>query len=177
MPAKHVSHKPKPRIYTGIGSRSTPPEILEMIERFAARMAERDWTLRSGHAPGADQAFERGAGRLAEVFLPWPGFESGVSVHADEVHDKPRIGAYNIAKNVHPVFDTLKRPARDLHARNCHQVLGWDLRSPTTFVVAWTPDPFPSGGTRTACELARRHGITVFDLGDHDDQQRIRRLL
>jgi predicted Rossmann fold nucleotide-binding protein DprA/Smf involved in DNA uptake len=46
--------------YAGIGSRSTPPETLPLIESIAARLAEKGWVLRSGGADGADSAFEKG---------------------------------------------------------------------------------------------------------------------
>ena len=58
------------RCYAGIGSRRTPAAMLVVCEQIAHALAQRGWRLRTGHAPGADQAFERGAGTLADVFLP-----------------------------------------------------------------------------------------------------------
>lgn len=69
----------KYRAYTGVGSRETPEPALALIERVAKKLAADRWTLRSGHAPGADQAFERGAAHRAEIYLPWPDFESDVA--------------------------------------------------------------------------------------------------
>lgn len=46
--------------YTGIGSRETPAEILEIFEHLGAWFAKKGYTLRSGHADGADAAFENG---------------------------------------------------------------------------------------------------------------------
>ena len=66
------------RKYAGIGSRKTPQEIQDFMTEFGRQSARKGWLLRSGHAPGADQAFERGCveekGRK-EIFLPWEGFE------------------------------------------------------------------------------------------------------
>ena len=41
-------------IYTGIGSRKTPPGILAQMSELAAFLARSGWVLRSGGAPGAD---------------------------------------------------------------------------------------------------------------------------
>ena len=64
------------RHYAGIGSRKTPPEILEAMTRIAAELERRDWILRSGGADGADLAFESGVQDAAhkEVYLPWKSF-------------------------------------------------------------------------------------------------------
>ena len=44
------------KIYTGIGSRETPEEVLKDMKKLGYILAENGWSLRSGHAPGADQA-------------------------------------------------------------------------------------------------------------------------
>ncbi len=64
--------------YAGIGSRQTPPQLLELMTRAATALASQGWTLRTGMAPGADQAFYRGAREHGpvELYLPWPGFET-----------------------------------------------------------------------------------------------------
>ena len=51
--------------YTGVGSRETPSDILEVMESVGYALASQGWTLRSGGAVGADQAFERGMFRFA----------------------------------------------------------------------------------------------------------------
>lgn len=48
------------RIYAGIGSRRTPKEVVLVFESIARYLGSRGFLLRSGHAPGADVAFERG---------------------------------------------------------------------------------------------------------------------
>jgi len=58
-----------PRFYAGIGARATPPEILSLMTRAAFALTKRGYVLRSGHAIGADSAFERGA-RSAPVGTP-----------------------------------------------------------------------------------------------------------
>lgn len=175
---KHTSAKPGPLVYTGIGSRQTPQWALEVMTGVAAALAVKGWTLRSGHAPGADQAFEAGARYNAEVYLPWHSFEENTPIYGER-HDKASIGAHNVAQWQLDIenFLGLKRTTRDLLARNCHQVLGWDLKTPSRFVIAWTPDPFPSGGTRHAIRLADRYHIPVFNMGDPQHLARVERML
>jgi len=67
------------RYCTGIGARATPPEVLSLMTRAAFALLKRGYVLRSGHAIGADSAFERGAGDAAQTFLPVPGWRGSVS--------------------------------------------------------------------------------------------------
>ena len=46
--------------YTGIGSRETPTAILDLMIAIGGVLAQRGFTLRSGGADGADDAFEQG---------------------------------------------------------------------------------------------------------------------
>jgi hypothetical protein len=162
-----------PAAYAGIGSRKTPPNVLKQMERLASRLCSRGWTLRSGGAPGADAAFERGAFRIrvsrTELFLPWPGF------HGRRVgHVCPSVEAYALAERYHPNWQRLSGEARALVARNGHQVLGADLASPVGFVLCWTPDGATetttraTGGTGQAIRIAVAHGIPVWNLQRED---------
>ena len=71
-----------PRFYTGIGARRTPPEVLALMTRAAFALLKRGYVLRSGHAIGADSAFERGAGEGKQIFLPAPGWRGSGSARA-----------------------------------------------------------------------------------------------
>lgn len=161
------------KFYAGVGSRQTPIEILEICERVAERLAFQGWVLRSGHAPGADQAFEGGAGGAAEIFLPWPSFENSEPIEAGTVFGKPNNAAYELASFVHPGWDRMTGGGRALHARNCHQVLGRDLHDPVRFVLCWTPDGQVKGGTATAIRLAEHYGIPVYNFADRKIEERI----
>lgn len=157
--------------YTGVGSRETPPEVLEEMRRLARVLAQHGYTLRSGGADGADLAFETGAREVQdaklEIFLPWKGFNNNPSSLAG-------VGpnALALAATVHPAWERLRDSVRSLHARNCYQVLGKRLDAPSAFLVCWTPDGRESehtrsqatGGTATAIVLACRHGVPVFNL-------------
>jgi hypothetical protein len=155
--------------YTGIGSRSTPPPTLALIRAFAEFLAVRGWVVRSGAAPGADEAFEAGARAAHGVvrpYLPWFRFQ-GVS---DAALDAPSAAAVALAERFHPAWDRCGRGARLLHGRNCHQVLGDDLDSPSCFVSCWTPDGSVDGsgrhvgGTGQALRIASSFGVPVINL-------------
>ena len=58
-----------------------------------------------------------------------------------------------------------------MHSRNCHQILGYDLKSPVDAVICWTPNGKMVGGTRTALLLAQDAGIPIFNLGRPDQDK------
>jgi len=169
--------------YTGVGSRQTPSDILERMHSIAARLAGAGFTLRSGGAPGADSAFEEGAttaGGQREIYLPWAGFngrQQGIV--------RQSLAAEVLAREVHPAWAALAPAARRLHVRNCHQVLGFDLLTPSLFVVCWTPDGCvgaasrtrATGGTATAIVVAERFAVPVFNLQRTEDEMRLDRAL
>lgn len=169
------------RAYAGIGSRATPPHVLEVIETAASGFARAGWTMRTGMSPGADQAFYRGAvvaGGRMELFLPWPAFEAHARVPGEGaevlVLPEPTEDAYALAARFHPDWGGLSACARRLRARDCHQVLGRDLTSPVRLVICWTPDGSldgtgrRAGGTGQALRIARDRGITVLNLARPD---------
>lgn len=61
----------KMKIYTGIGSRNTPPDILDIMFRLAGKLASEGYVLRSGGAQGADDAFEQGAADSTEIYYAY----------------------------------------------------------------------------------------------------------
>ena len=65
------------KYYAGIGSRSTPEDVLDRMYKLAILLAKRSYTLRSGGANGADTAFEKGCTIVngsIDLWLPWNGF-------------------------------------------------------------------------------------------------------
>ena len=148
--------------YAGIGSRQSPPRVLELMARIAASLARDGLVLRSGAADGADAAFERGcdeAGGLKQIFLPWRRFNGHPSLLV------PAPAAYLMAEIYHPNWAACSKAVRSFHARNCHQVLGPDLDDPVSMVICYTPNGQGGGGTGQAIRIAKDHGISVFDLG------------
>lgn len=153
--------------YAGIGSRSTPPETLSLIESIAARLAEKGWVLRSGGADGADSAFEKGCDQkqgTKEIFLPWKKFNSNNSPLFN-----PTKECFELAAKIHPAWDNCSDGAKRLHARNCQQILGQDLDDPVSLVICWTLSGGVSGGTATAMKIAMQNNIPIVNLANQND--------
>lgn len=150
-------------IYTGIGARATPPNILIGMTSVGRFMASGGHTLRSGGAAGADEAFEKGCVEkdgAMEIYLPWRSFRHNQSPLFGSCKESRQI-----AKDFHPNWPILGGPARDFMGRNTYQILGKDLKTPTGFVLCWTPDGKSVGGTSQAIRLAQAHDIPVLNLG------------
>lgn len=166
--------------YTGVGSRETPAEVVALMQELGALLASAGYTLRSGGADGADLAFEHGARRVSgaslEIYLPYKGFNNNPSMLYDISEE-----AYQLASTVHPVWHQLGYKSKQFHARNCYQVLGLTLDSPSEFLIAWTADGCESeasrnkntGGTATAIALAERHRVPIFNLAREDSRARL----
>lgn len=146
------------RLYTGIGSRATPKEELNICAAVAAFLERSGLILRSGGAEGADKAFER-----------------GVTDPKNKIILRPKHStkeAEEIASQIHPMWSACNEYARKLHGRNVQLILGEDLKSPSEFVLAWTFDGKDRGGTRTGLVLAKQRGIPTFNMAD--DTERIK---
>ena len=157
-------------VYAGIGARATPAETQELMTQVAAELGAQNFTLRSGGARGADQAFEAGA-NLAnspkQIFIPNDGFNGRTSGVDSASADIPRR-AFDIAAEHHPSWDRLKPATQALHARNTLQILGPHCDQPVDFVLCWTADGRDSGGTGQALRVARAYNIPIANLGGPD---------
>ena len=153
-----------PKFYTGVGSRKAPQDILMLIKQTAAFLSHEGWILRSGGADGCDTAFERGATK-SQIF------------YAKDANKE----ALAIAAKYHPSWDRLSPFVKNLHGRNVFQVLGRDLKTPSRFLICWTPDGCKShkerttktGGTGTAISIASENNIPVFNLKNVEDLNKV----
>lgn len=136
--------------YTGVGARTTPISILKDMTDIAVYLEKRSIILRSGGAIGADAAFEKGVNNssLKEIY------------YANDYNKE----TMEIASKIHPNWNACSNYAKKLHARNIKQVLGRDLKTPSSFLICWTKDGKDVGGTRTAIVCARNNNIPVFNL-------------
>ena len=163
--------QPKSLAFAGIGSRSTPTNVCDLMRGIASTLSQRGWMLRSGHADGADIAFEEGCTGTKEIYVPWNGFHKarhGVN-DAYAVHClKNHIEAIGIAQQTHPNWKACSEAAQMLHTRNVYQILGMDLKTPVLMVICWTKDGNATGGTGQAIRLAQRQSIPVFNLFQDD---------
>ena len=146
--------------YAGIGSRSTPEPYLSRMTILATELAKKLIVLRSGGASGADMAFERGAGPLKEIYLPWKNFNSNPS-HLHHIND----AAMHMAERFHPAWHRLSDPVRKLMARNSYQVMGYDMQTPSDFIVCWTENGQFTGGTSQALRIATHYEIPIINFG------------
>lgn len=160
------------KCYAGVGSRETPPEILDLMRHAARALAASGWVLRSGHADGADMAFEEGAAGRAQIYLPWPHYNHETPVQGWSM-GFPDALAVELASEVHPAWYRLGGGGRKLHGRNMHIVLGPQLVDPVQWVLCWTEEGRRRGGTATTIRLAEKRRIKVFNLWHAEVQERI----
>lgn len=160
--------------YAGIGSRETPDTVLAQAEGIAQILHGIGYRLRSGHADGADLAFERGSNGANQIWLPWKGFNYDSPQAQGLSHDSHFSIQYNwmadkIAAHHHPNWAACSDAAKKLHTRNVYQVLGPGLGivqqdTMSKFIVCWTKDGKASGGTGQALRVAAAYDIPVFNL-------------
>lgn len=74
-----------------------------------------------------------------------------------------------MASRFHPNWQYLTYGVMKLHARNCYQILGEDLKTPVDFVVCWTPGCRNVGGTSQTLRIAKVYKIKVFNLAKKED--------
>jgi hypothetical protein len=157
------------KYYTGVGSRQTPNEILNLMTKVAEFLYKQNYNLRSGSADGADQAFEKGAKEKKEIFLPWKGFNDSTST----LYEIPER-AFIIAEAVHPAWNKCNDQHRRFHARNVLQVIGKDLNDPSDFLICWTKNAMLIGGTAVAIRIAILYEVPIFNLALEEDLKRIK---
>ncbi len=159
-------------IYSGIGSRETPEHILGIMSKIGKSFAEKGLLLRSGGAIGADTAFERGcdlAKGKKEIY--YAANNKGIIV-SEEIMQQ----ALELAGQMHPAWHKCSDYAKRLHARNGMQILGRELNEPVDFVVCWTKDGGPTGGTGQAIRLAMSRDIKIYNLYFESHLQELRQL-
>ena len=161
------------KYWTGVGSRETPKDILDLMYEISLKLDSLGWTLRSGGADGADTAFEKGA-KKPDIYLPWKGFNNRQGIILE--HCDRENFAYDLASKIHPAWDKLSRGASALHARNIFQVLGHlDSMPKSKFLICYAKPSGDSvsGGTRTAVECAKMHDVKVENLFHEDVQEKM----
>jgi hypothetical protein len=164
------------RTYSGIGARKSPPDILRLMADAASALARQGYTLRTGGAEGADEAFREGAveaGGIVELYLPWPGF----NCHDRAELQHPSKRALEIAEAHHPRFRELPAKHQALIGRNSHIVVGANCDAPSTFALLWTPGGATVGGTGHGIRLCLGYRVPIFNLARADHRARVERML
>ncbi len=167
-------------IYTGIGARKTPDNILTLMDDIAVDLGDRGFTLRSGGADGADTAFEEGCDSVdgkKEIYLPWEGFNNNPSKLFNVT-----ACAYEAAEEIYGArWRNISVPVRQLMARNMQQLAGKELDNYTDFVVCWTSDGCTTkstrtnntGGTGQAIAYGDTLSVPIFNLKNDNDFSRL----
>jgi hypothetical protein len=140
-------------IIAGIGAQVTPMPALMAIEQVGMMLAMRGIKGRSGRAPGADTAFERGYTVInPALFTAFPG------------HVGHYLAWQDHASRYHPNWPACDETARKLHARNSAIICGPSLNEPVDAVVCWTNGGAVVGGTGQSLRVAAAYSIPVFNL-------------
>lgn len=169
--------------FTSIGSRRITPEARLTIRAIARAFCELGFVMRSGGAEGADDESEKGCDEVnghKEIYVPWKGFNG--RYNGIMLPDELFAQAQQMASQVHPAWGACSDVARKMHTRNVPQVLGKDLRTPSQFVVCWTPDGAETtttrdtGGTGQAIRLAYLHHVRVYNIARPESLEAIRAL-
>lgn len=158
------------RIYAGIGSRKTPKHILEQMEEVASILGASGFTLRSGGASGADEAFETGCdsvGGAKEIYIPWETYTRRAD-RSSIICKKDYSPYYQVTSDYHPAWDRCTDSVKRLHSRNLFIIAGDILEDDPLcdFVVCWTPNGAYVGGTALAMRIADDAIIRVFNLAN-----------
>jgi len=162
------------KYYAGIGSRETPSHILDLMSKIAMKLAFKGFILRSGGADGADTAFQHGAEMAHGAMNIYYAKSIDTLLCGDE--------AMALAKKYHKAWHRMGSYAHKLHGRNAFQILGSDLKTPSSFVICWTKDgcthhnerTIATGGTGTAISIASMNNIPVFNLAKEEHLIRVK---
>lgn len=147
--------------FAGIGSRQTRFSVMNSMSKISKSFTSLGIILRTGHAKGADNAFQRSVpDQLKEIYTD----------------DDATNEAIEFTKYFHPAWHKCPMYARYLHARNAMIILGKNLDSPVEFVVCWTKDGKDSGGTGQGIRIAKFHEIPVYNLFYKNHLEELREL-
>lgn len=134
--------------YAGIGSRTTPYAVRMLMMKLGYWLAKDGYTLRSGGAYGADQAFEEGCDAA--------GGEKQIFTAKSDIPD----WAFETVSKYHPNPAALSAYVNRLHARNAMII------KDVQFITCWTPSARITGGTGQALRIAKDWNIPVRNLAD-----------
>jgi len=162
-----------------IGSRELNAYQTSMCEKLGGWVVQCGHILDSGNAPGADQAFARGANQfrpdLVHLHLPWYKFERQ-AIHDDNVvHilddlDEPHLKLYRqIAEKHHPAFSRLSQGAKKLMTRNSSILLPPPVYFTVDMCLAIPSAKRGGGGTGQGMRIALHESIRLVDLRGYLD--------
>lgn len=153
--------------YTGVGSKEVPVVYHDLMIQLAQVLSQNNYILRSGGEDGSDTLFEQGCDLVngkKEIFIPWRGFNGRKSIKIVSAHK-----AFVIAKKYYPSWTSLNPNTRKMMARISHQVLGNDLKSPSSFVLCYIPNSEIESEIGQAIRIAKDLKIPIFNISRYLD--------
>lgn len=159
------------KYYTGVGSRKTPKDVQEIMTQIATELERRGYILRSGHADGADLAFEQGVlnSDNMNIYLPYDGFNGGYQSNngycfiESDLNNQDYNNAYQSLIH-HPRGFALSESAKNMMCRNYFQVHGLINEPKSEFNICWTENGKLVGGTAQSIRLCKIENIPIFNL-------------
>lgn len=160
------------KVYAGIGSRKLNQNELSLCYHIGKYMARLGWTIRTGAAVGADQAFADGAlsiGGKAILCLPWPTYEEQWVSWALSQGAQIRVLKDSDLRAWAWAEKFTKPGVRRLMARN------WLIVAGVKFTVAWPKKNEMGylGGTGHGMNIAKEKGQEVKDLSNPETRTTI----
>lgn len=157
-------------VYSGVGSRQTPDNILRAMGLVSGELAKRNWHLRSGGAKGADRVFERFALKNFTSYRPINPYELTSVIDFSDF--PPTVDEIKFIKAHYKSYDYKSDYIKGLQIRNGRILrgLGPDYLH-SKFVVCWTEGGKDIGGTGVTIRMAHTLNIPVFNLGAGDTQK------
>jgi len=170
-----------PKHVACVGSRAITASEENLLQCIGEQLVRSGWTVHSGGAQGADQAFAKGAARALAarasgglvIHLPWVSYEraaanSAVALSAGraELDTVPFTADERaLALSEHPAPDRLTAGGVTLMTRNVRIIFPAGLAAPPVQLVVALPSNKPGGGgTGHALRLATRFQIAIHDL-------------
>lgn len=151
------------------GSRETPTEVKKLMHDLAQWMVLQGAELASGHADGADQAYELGALIRPEKFtvcLPWATYNKEVPVAKGmrvvvlaQLPQAQKLNLLGTAKQYHGAWERLSDGAKLLHGRNI--LIGEGASWGFTYL---NHGRVGGGGSGQCYRYLQAHGVPVVDL-------------
>lgn len=168
----------KKSFYSAVCTTDAPEAVITLIPAIAKKLDNSNYTLRSTGNPGIEQIFETQSHRV-EYFIPWNGFNGKF------VKEELPKEAFTIASHLHPAWHKLTNQAQKLKARSVAQLMGMDLKTPSDFLICWSPDGACresevtriTGSAGLSIKLATRMHIPVFNLQRQDNMASVKKLL
>ncbi len=166
-----------------IGSRDLTTAQLGLCEKLGEWVVRCGHILDTGNAPGADQAFARGANQvrpdLVRLHLPWYNFERQ-AIHddnavytVDALSEEQLLLHTQNAEKFHPAWGRLSQGARKLMVRNGMIMMPLPLCFHVDMCLALPSNKQGRGGTGQGMRIAEHFGVKLVDLRERYDHHQL----